>query len=246
MTPTIDALVTEIRTAFAAKANSDTAAHQQAYMKSTLPYYGLKTADTRAALKPLFVQHTLKSADEWELAIRTLWDNVTHREEWYAAIGISRYGRYRDYRTALAALPVYEHMIRTGAWWDVCDEIAQHLVGDVLMAQREEATPILRRWSTDDHLWVRRCSILSQGKHKDKTDAALLRDCILPSIDDTDFFSRKAIGWALRDYSRINPDWVVAFVAEFEDRLSGLSKREALRHIAPAEEPERESESEQA
>ena len=122
-------------------------------------------------------------------------------------------------------------MIRTGAWWDVCDEIAHHLVGAVLMAHPEEATAIMRAWSTDDHLWIRRCSILSQGTHKDKTDPALLRDCILPSIDDTDFFSRKAIGWALRDYAQVDPVWVRAFVAGFEDRLSGLSKREALKHL---------------
>ena len=233
MSATVTDLVNDIRAALAGRANPDVAVQQQAYMKSGLPYYGLKTPETRTVLKPLLVKHTLKSAEEWELAIRTLWDNVTHREEWYAAIGIARYGRYRDYRTSLAALPLYEHMIRTGAWWDVCDEIAQHLVGEVLMAHREEASTIMRAWSTDEHLWVRRCSILSQGKHKDKTDTALLRDCILPSIDDTDFFSRKAIGWALRDYAHVNPGWVIAFVEEFQDRLSGLSKREALKHIPP-------------
>ncbi len=240
MTTPADALVADIRAAFASKANAETGEQQQAYMKSTLPYYGLKTPVVRATMKPLLVQHTLSSREEWEKAIRTLWDTVTHREEWYAAIDIARYGRYRDYRTSLDALPFYEHMIRTGAWWDVCDEIAHHLIGDVLMAHREEASDIMRAWSTDEHLWVRRCSILSQGRHKDKTDAALLRDCIVPSIDDTGFFSRKAIGWALRDYSRIDPDWVVAFVVEFEDRLSGLSKREALRHIAPGDEADSE------
>jgi 3-methyladenine DNA glycosylase AlkD len=232
MGDTVPALVNDIRAAFAARANPDVAVHQQAYMKSGLPYYGLKTPETRAALKPLLVKHTLKSFPEWELAIRTLWDTVTHREEWYAAIGIARYGRYREYRTSLDALPLYEHMIRTGAWWDVCDEIARQLVGEVLMTHRADASTVMRAWSTDGHMWIRRCSILSQGKHKDKTDAALLRDCMLPSIDDTDFFSRKAIGWALRDYAQVNPEWVKAFVGEFEDRLSGLSKREALRLIS--------------
>ena len=99
------------------------------------------------------------------------------------------------------------------------------------MAYRQPAGAGMRAWSTDDHLWIRPCSILSQGKHKDKADPVLLRDCILPSMDDTDFFSRKAIGWALRDYAQVDPEWVTAFVAEFEDRLSGLSKREALRHL---------------
>lgn len=232
MLHTVDELIQDIRTRFAAQANPDIAAPQQAYMKSTIPYYGLKTAAVRSVLKPLLKQHTLHSPEEWELAIRTLWDSVTHREEWYAAIGIARYGRYRDYRSSLEAIPLYDHMIRVGAWWDVCDEIATHLVGEVLMAHRVEATDIMRAWSTDEHQWIRRCSILSQNKHKERTDPALLRDCVLPSMNDTDFFSRKAIGWALRDYSHIDPAWVIAFVNEYEDRLSGISKREALRHVS--------------
>lgn len=231
MSDTVTALVTDIRAVLAEHGNPEIAAQQQAYMKSNLPYYGLKAPVLRVALKPLLVKHTLKSFAEWERAILTLWDNVTHREEWYAALGVARYGRYRDYRTSMDALPIYEHMIRTGAWWDVCDEIAHHLVGDVLMAHREETSAIMRAWSTDDHMWIRRCSILSQCAHKDRTDPVLLRDCILPSIDDTDFFSRKAIGWALRDYAKVDPEWVLAFVVEFEDRLSGLSKREALKHF---------------
>lgn len=221
----------DIRIAFSARANPEVAEQQQAYMKSTIPYYGLKAADVRKLMKPLLKEHTLQSSEEWEHVIRALWDSVTHREEWYAAIGIARYGRYRDYRSSIQALPLYEHLIRTGAWWDVCDEIAHHLVGEVLMAHRDEASNVMRLWSTDEHLWIRRCSILSQNAHKDQTDPSLLRECILPSIDDIDFFSRKAIGWALRDYSRTDSDWVVSFVNEFEDRLSGLSKREALRHI---------------
>lgn len=231
MSPTVDDLIRDIRTEFSNHANPDVAVPQQAYMKSEIPYYGLKAADVRKLMKPLLKQHTLQSAEEWELAIRTLWETVTHREEWYAALSIARYGRYRDYRSSLDALPLYDYLIRAGAWWDVCDEIAHHLVGAVLMAHREEASAIMRQWSEDEHPWIRRCSILSQNTHKAKTDPVLLRDCILPSIDDTDFFSRKAIGWALRDYSRIDPAWVVAFVNEFEDRLSGLSKREALKHI---------------
>lgn len=228
---TSDELIREIRAGLAAQANPEIAKSQQAYMKSTIPYYGLKAPAVNAVLKPLLKQHTLQSVEEWEDAIRTLWDTVSHREEWYAAIAIARYGRYRKMRSSPDALPLYDHMIRTGAWWDVCDEIAHHLVGEVLMSHREQGTAIMRDWSTDEHLWIRRCSILSQGKHKEQTDAALLRDCILPSIDDTDFFSRKAIGWALRDYSRIDPAWVISFVDEFEDCLSGLSKREALRNI---------------
>ncbi len=231
MSDTIAALLREIRAGYAAAGDPGVAIQQQAYMKSSIPYYGVKTPAGRAIMKPLLVKYTLRTREEWEEAILTLWDNVSHREEWYAALGIAQYGRYRDWRSSLDAIPLYDHLIRTGAWWDVCDTLGQDLVGQVLMQHREEASAIMRKWSTDEFLWIRRCSILSQGKHKDKTDPVLLRNCILPSLDDTDFFSRKAIGWALRDYAKVNPDWVRAFVTEFDDRLSGLSKREALKHI---------------
>lgn len=231
MSQVVDDLITEIRAGFAAQANPEIAAPQQAYMKSTIPYYGLKTPAVNKVMRPLLKRYTLRTVEEWEEAIRTLWDNVTHREEWYAALGIARYGRYRNWRSSTDALPLYDHLIRTGAWWDVCDVIAHHLVGEVLMAHRETTSDVMRTWSTDEHLWIRRCSILSQNKHKEQTDPELLRDCILPSIDDTDFFSRKAIGWALRDYSHVNPAWVADFVNEFDDRLSGLSKREALKYV---------------
>lgn len=222
-------LIAAIRAVLERNANPEIGEQQQAYMKSTLPYRGIKMPHLRKLMQPLLTEHTLRSHDEWESTIRELWDSATHREEWYAAIAIARYGRYREYRRSLQALPLFEHLIRAGAWWDVCDEIAQHLVGEVVMQHREDASAVMRSWSTDDDLWIRRCSILSQGTHREKTDPQLLRDCILPSIDDEDFFSRKAIGWALRDYSRFDPEFVRTFVAEFEDRLSPLSKREALR-----------------
>ncbi len=231
MTDTVAALIADIRGGYASAGDPAVAVQQQAYMKSTIPYYGVKPPTGRAIMKPLLVQHTLRSREEWESAIRTLWDTVTHREEWYAALTIAEYGRYRELHSSLDSIPLYEHLIRTGAWWDVCDTIAQHMLGAVLMQHRDDASAIMRTWSTDEFLWIRRCSILSQGRHREKTDPQLLRDCILPSMDDADFFSRKAIGWALRDYARVNPDWVRAFVDEFSDRLSGLSKREALRHL---------------
>jgi 3-methyladenine DNA glycosylase AlkD len=226
-------LVDAIRAELPLHADPDRAPGQQAYMKSTIPFYGITAPDLRRALKPLLKKHVLRDRAAWESAIRTLWDEVTHREEWYAALAIANHRRYRDWSENIDALPLYEHLIRTGAWWDVCDSIAADLVGSVLASNREDATPIMRDWSADPHLWIRRVSILSQLKHKADTDRALLAGCIEHSIDDRDFFARKGIGWALREFSRTDPDWVADFVESHEDRLSALSKKEALRLITP-------------
>ncbi len=228
---TSDALVCLVRGSLAARANPDRAAGQRVYMRSRLPYHGLTLPDVRRTMAALCRQYVLPDADDWQRAIRDLWDGVTHREQWYAALALARFRAYSDWAREMAALPLWEHLIRTGAWWDVCDEIAEHLVGPMLAAHPAEMTPALRGWSTDADLWIRRVAILAQNRRRSGTDVALLADCLAGSLDDRDFFSRKAIGWALREYSKTDPAWVTAYVAEHAKRLSGLSTREALRLI---------------
>ena len=89
----------------------------------------------------------------------------------------------------------------------------------------------MRAWARDDDLWLRRTAVLCQVRHTTDTDPELLRDVITANLDDTSFWLRKAIGWALRDYSRSNPQWVRAEVDRLGTRLSGLSRREATRRL---------------
>jgi 3-methyladenine DNA glycosylase AlkD len=128
-------------------------------------------------------------------------------------------------------LDLYRHLVVTGAWWDLVDEIAAHLVGGVLAGHRAEATEVVRAWATDDDLWLRRTAVLAQLRHRSDTDLDLLRFAIESNVDDTSFWLRKAIGWALRSYAATDPDWVRAEVTRLDDRLSGLSRREALKHL---------------
>jgi 3-methyladenine DNA glycosylase AlkD len=87
----------------------------------------------------------------------------------------------------------------------------------------------IRAWSTDDNLWLRRVAILGQLGRRDRVDLALLADAIEPNRADPEFFVRKAIGWALREVARWDPDWVRAYVDRVE--LSPLSRREATKHL---------------
>jgi len=224
-------MVEQIRVLLPQHANPDRAGQQQAYMKSPMPYYGLQAPTLRAVLKAPLASRRFRHRAEWEQAILALWEEATHRELLYAAIALARHRWYRTWCEQPESLAIWEHMTRTGAWWDVGDEIAIHLVGRVLKSNKDDITPVIRRWSTDDHLWIRRASILSQIRFKADTDRELLEACIQPSLDDRDFFSRKAIGWALREFSKTDPDWVRSYVASHEDRLSGLSRREALKWL---------------
>ncbi len=223
-------LVAGIRAALAEAGDPEIAAGQQAYMKSAMPYHGVPAPRLKAVLRPLLTPYTPPDRDTWEATVLELWDGATHREERYAATALARHRGARAWQDP-QTLGLYRHLVVTGAWWDHVDEIAAHLVGGVLGGHRTEVTPVMRAWSTDDDLWVRRTAVLSQLRHRTDTDTALLHDVIVANLDDTSFWLRKAIGWALREYSRHDPDWVRAEVARLGTRLSGLSRREATRRL---------------
>jgi 3-methyladenine DNA glycosylase AlkD len=166
-----------------------------------------------------------------------LWRSARTREERYAAMELARIGRHAPL-LGPELLPVYEQMIRDGAWWDICDDICGNALGQLLVTHPAIVKPRLRRWARGDDLWLRRAAILCQRRLKSGFDARLLYDCILPSIGDGrfagEFFIRKGIGWALRERAYAAPDEVRAFCHEYRARLASLTLREALRVVGPA------------
>jgi 3-methyladenine DNA glycosylase AlkD len=212
-------MIEAIRRELAARADPVKAPEMQAYMKSEMPFLGVQKPARREVARIVFPAYPLEGFEVWRDTVLRLWREATYREERYLAIALARSPRYRLHRTA-AALPMYEELIVTGAWWDLVDEVATRLVGELELG-------FLRSWAVDPDLWKRRTAIIAQITRKDRTDAELLFDCIEPNRGDREFFIRKAIGWALREYSKVDPDAVVRYCATHE--LSPLSRREALR-----------------
>jgi len=225
----VSKLANAIRRELAGAANPEKAPGMQAYMKSVMPYRGVKMPQLRAICKRVFAEHALASCEEWQAAVLELWRGAKFREERYAAMELAGQKRYAEYRTP-NVMPMFEEMIVTGAWWDYVDEVA-HLVGQLLRANRKQMRPVMRAWSTDENLWKRRVSIICQISFKRDTDLTLLYANIKPNLADRDFFIRKAIGWALRAYAWTDPDEVARYVRAHEAQLSGLSRREALKNI---------------
>jgi 3-methyladenine DNA glycosylase AlkD len=224
-----------VRAALAGAGDPERAAQQRAYMKSDLPYVGLGAPALKALLRPVLAEHRFIDRAQWEAAVLELWEDATHREEWYAAIALLRHRSYVQWLDP-DLLPLLEQLVRSGAWWDVVDEIAGHVVGQVLLDHRAAVTPLVDAWSVDaDSLWVRRTAMLAQLRHQERTDTDLLERVLVANLDDTaygkEFFVRKALGWALRQHARTDAVWVQAFVRTHADRLSGLSRREALKHL---------------
>ena len=219
--------VTGIRARLAAAADPARAPAMQAYMKSAMPYRGVQMPEVRRACREVFRAAPPATFEAWTAAVLVLWRDAQYREERYAALELSG---DRRFVALLPALPMYEEMVVTGAWWDYVDVLAIHRVGAVLRAHPAEMTPVIRAWSTDGDLWKRRTAVLSQTRFKADTDVALLTDCIEVNLADRDFFIRKAIGWALRSHAWTDPGMVTAFV-EAHPGLSPLSRREALKNV---------------
>jgi len=202
----------------------------QAYMKSAMPYRGLSAPVLYKTCRELF--HDVQFAGEgaWRKEVLGLWRGAKFREERYAAIGLTGIHQARDYQKP-DAMDLYEEMIVSGAWWDYVDGIASHRVGPILRAFPGPMKRLMRQWSRCDNLWKRRTSIICQLGSKESTDLRLLYDCIEPSLGERDFFLRKAIGWALRQYAWTDAAEVKRYVHEKGDALSPLSIKEALKNV---------------
>jgi 3-methyladenine DNA glycosylase AlkD len=242
VTPDAD-LVRTVRRMLASAADPGSAGAMQAYMRSAMPYRGIAAPKLRSLLRPVLAAHALPDEETWHATVLELWDGAEFREERYAALVLARHPRAREYQQ-VHTLGLYEHLVRTGAWWDLVDETATHLVRGLLLAHPEEVSPVIGSWADAGDMWVRRSAVICQVGTRDRCDQDLLARAIEQNLDGStrttpalspygrEFFIRKAIGWALRDHARTQPDWVLGFVAAHESELSGLSKREALKHLS--------------
>jgi 3-methyladenine DNA glycosylase AlkD len=222
-------LVLAIRRRLAVAADPAKAPQMQTYMKSAMPYRGVSSPALKQLCREAFAAHPLSTAAEWQRVVLRLWRGAKFREERYAAVLLTQSRAYRDFQT-LSSLPMLEEMIVTGAWWDFVDTLAGHNLGDILRTHPGKMKPLMRRWARDADLWKRRSAILCQLGFKKETDLNLLHDCIEPNLTEKEFFIRKAIGWALRQYAWTDPKEVKRYVKANKDRLSPLSVREALKN----------------
>lgn len=218
-------LVKAIVTAFEANLNDETAIGMKAYMKDQFDYLGIKKPvrgelekEFRKAFKEL-------TSEEWPTVIRQLW-KLPFREYQYAAIELMR---LRAKELNAAHLPLLEEMIAQKSWWDSVDAIAANLVGELLKRHPELRFDVIEKWTGTGNFWFQRTCIIFQLKYGIKTDKKLLFELCTRYAGEKEFFMRKAIGWALRQYSKYDPEAVRKYVGK--QPLSGLSLREASKYL---------------
>src|SRR5438094_284491 len=148
-------MIGRLRRQMKAAANPEKAAAMRAYMKSTMPYYGINMPDVRAISREVF-DGSAMTCSEWRETILELWRGARYREERYAALFLLGTKAHREC-VKPDLMPMLEELIVTGAWWDYVDEVAG-VVGDLLRRYPKTIRPLMRRWSTDRSLWKRRVS----------------------------------------------------------------------------------------
>lgn len=215
----------ELNREFTRLSDPKDAAQMKAYMKDRSDFHGIRSPERKDALKAYWTKNGVPSKLNMEREIMDAWA-MNQREIKYSAMEVLN-RVHKDWNAQ--SWQLFEHMITTSSWWDTVDYIAATLVYKWSLRFPEAYEKVADRWSESDNIWLNRVAIIFQLKCKDKTRTDLLERYIVPHIDSGEFFHQKAIGWALRQYTRVDQDWVIDFTKRYQ--LKPLSQREALRLI---------------
>ncbi|MCK4653702.1 MAG: DNA alkylation repair protein [Candidatus Cloacimonetes bacterium] len=210
---------------FRQNANAENAAPMAKYMKNLFPYLGIKTPQRRELLKQFFKEYGVPEISYIKQIILDLWE-LPEREFQYCAVGILRkFSKKLDKEM----IDLFEYLIVHKSWWDTVDGLACWLVGNHFKRFPEFIRPYTEKWMKSGNMWLQRTVILFQLDYKEKTDVELLFENIKKCTGSKEFFIQKAIGWALREYSKTDEAIVIDFVEN--NKLASLSKRESLKRL---------------
>ena len=215
-----------VKTALEPLANHDNALQMKSYMRGQFQFYGIQSTQRREALKSLFAKQQLPSDKELPVIVKELWQ-LPEREFQMVAVDLLIKRKKLLPATFLTEL---EWLITSKSWWDTVDMLATHIAATLFSHHPKETLEYLERWRHSDNIWLRRTAILYQLKFKQQTDEKRLFETIKENQTDNEFFIQKAIGWALREYSKTNATAVVEFIEQ--QGISGLAKREGLKWLS--------------
>jgi 3-methyladenine DNA glycosylase AlkD len=213
------------------------AAQEKRYLKSDLEFFGVTVPDMRRAVKAAVREQAggpagrlgRQPAVAWAVA---LWGVPVH-ERRAAAVEILQLA---GPQLAAADLAVVEQLIRESRTWAYVDGLAGNVAGGI--ALRDPASwPRIDQWAGDGNFWVRRAALLAllPGIRAGRPDLERFTRYAEPLLPEKEFFIRKATGWVLREISRRDPRWVAQWTGDRVSALSGVTFREAVRHLPPAD-----------
>ena len=207
------------------KENSDLeqAEKMSAYMQNRFEFAGISKPKLKELIKP-FIKDMAKKPLDWNL-IFGLWE-CELREAQYVALEYLQKHRKQLLTTDIDKL---KKLITEKSWWETVDTIDAY-VGDLVL-QDNRLIEIMLEWAVSDNIWLRRVAIDYQQEYKDKTNEEILEKIIVANLGSNEFFINKAIGWSLRDYSKVKPEWVVQFIEKYGKKMNSLSIKEASKYL---------------
>lgn len=225
-----------ITTALAAGACAPNAVAMKGYMRDQFDFHGLKMPTVMAVWRDVQADVTAElgtaTGDDLVAFAEAMWDQAEREHQYVGAKALARAAKRKDLGgIAPRHLDRIRTLITTKSWWDTVDILAPNVVGRLALVHGDDVLVVLDGWVTHEDKWLVRSAVIHQLKWKGDTDPdRLARHCLM-AAPHPDFFVRKAIGWALRQYSYVDAEWVESFVDANAGVLSRLSAREAMKAI---------------
>lgn len=195
----------------------------EAYMKNKFSFLGVQKPILKKIEREFF-KPFIKNPIDWAF-VEECWQQP-YREFQYIAMD---YLDKKKKELRPEDFPKLKQLAQTKSWWDSIDQL-DLIIGEITFTY-PETKQVMLEWSKDQDFWLRRIAIDNQLMRKEKTDTDLLEKVILNNLGQSEFFINKAIGWSLRNYSKVNPDWVGAFIDRYREQLSPLSIREGSKYL---------------
>ena len=204
--------------------NPEKAGPMEAYMRHQFSFLGIAAPERNVLYKKYFPSAKKTKVIDWDF-VDTCWEKEPREYQYVAANYLKAMQSYLTKDDS----PKLERLVVIKSWWDTVD-ILDRVVGS-LVADHPELEEVILKWSLSDNIWLRRVAIDHQLLRKEKTDVRLMEKILLNNLDQTEFFINKAIGWALRDYSKTNPEWVATFIEKNKEKMAELSIKEASKYF---------------
>ena len=217
--------LTDLLVELEAAKDSKNAGPMEAYMRHQFFFLGIAAPERNALYKKYFPKAKKTKIIDWNF-VDTCWRREPREYQYVAANYLKAMQSYLTEND----LPKLERLVVTKSWWDTVD-ILDRVVGS-LVYDHPELEEIILKWSLSDNIWLRRVAIDHQLLRKEKTNVQLMEKILLHNLNQTEFFINKAIGWALRDYSKTNPAWVAGFIEKNKERMADLSIKEASKYLS--------------
>jgi 3-methyladenine DNA glycosylase AlkD len=227
VTSLADSIVRRATDTFGAAVDAERAGPMRSYMRDQFEFLGITSVPRRQLTRQVLAGLPKPAEADLAAVARKCWALDEREYQYFACDVLVKHAR----SLTPSFLPVAAELVTTKSWWDTVDALAANVVG-AIVAAHPTTVSTMDEWAADDNLWLARTALLHQLRYRERTDVDRLFRYCEAQAGHRDFFIRKAIGWALREYAKTDPVAVRLFVDSHPD-LSPLSRREALKGGPP-------------